>query len=119
MNRSIIAAATLAAAFAAPAFAETPGIDAPFTGTLTRAQVQADLAAFQQSGVDPWSKSYDQLQAFRSAKTRAEVQAEFVGARDEVAALNGEDSGAAYLAQAGTQRNALQNLAGTPANRAQ
>jgi hypothetical protein len=85
----------------------------------TRADVQAELAQYQKAGVNPWSIRYNQLAAFHSTKTRAEVRAEYLAERNEVAAMNGEDSGSAYLAQAaaaGTRAYRGSNFAGTPAN---
>lgn len=99
-TRIAFTALVLATGFAGSAFAESPllGND-PFTGTRTRAEVQAELAAYRQAGVNPWSISYNPLRNFRSATTRAAVTAEYVAARDQVRAFTGEDSGAHYLAQ--------------------
>jgi hypothetical protein len=72
----------------------------PFVSTATRAQVQQEMRAFRQAGVNPWSDSYDALAQFRSTTTRAEVMAQFHASRNEVAALTGEDSGSIYLARA-------------------
>jgi len=85
----------------------------------TRADVQAELAQYQKAGVNPWSIRYNQLAGFRSAKTRDEVRAEYLAERNEVAAMNGEDSGSAYLAQAaaaGARAYRGNTFAGTPAN---
>jgi hypothetical protein len=41
------------------------------------------------------------LASFKSNTSRQEVVAEYLAARDEVAALNSEDSGSAYLTQGG------------------
>ena len=101
MNRNIaLAAVVLSAAFAGSAFAETPyNVNDTFTGTQTRAQVQADLAAYRQAGVNPWSTQYNPLRNFASTTTRQAVTADFLASRAQVNALNGEDSGSAYLAQ--------------------
>jgi hypothetical protein len=94
------ALAAAAIAFAGSALAESPTIvDDTFQSVRTRAEVRADLDAYRQAGVNPWSTSYNPLRAFRSGKSRAEVTAEYVAARDVVRAFNGEDSGAHYLAQ--------------------
>jgi hypothetical protein len=88
-------------------------------GARTRADVQAELAQYQKAGVNPWSIRYNQLAAFHSAKTRDEVRAEYLAERNEVAAMTGEDSGSAYIAQAtaaGTRAYRGNNFAGTPAN---
>ena len=98
MNRKSLLALALAAT-ATGAFADDITIDpTPFVSTATRAQVQAELAAFQESGRDPWARQYDPLADFRSQRSREEVKAEYVQARDRVAAFTGEDSGSAYLA---------------------
>ena len=105
MNRSIASIlAITAAAFAGHAFAETPTIDTTnFVSTKGRAQVQAELAAYKQAGANPWSTQYSPLKNFRSTQTRAEVVAQYIADRDEVAATTGEDSGSTYLAQAATK----------------
>lgn len=95
-----IASAALAVAAAGNAFAESPLIvNEPFVSTRTRAEVQAELHAFKQGGVNPWSISYNQLRDFRSNLSREQVVAEYLAARNEVAAMSGEDSGSAHLAQ--------------------
>ena len=108
MNRNIVASvlAVSAAAFAGSALADDITIDnAAFVGQKTRAEVQADLAQFKQAGTSPWSTQYNPLVKFQSTKSRAQVVAEYTASRDEVAALNGEDSGSAYLAQGGRAVN--------------
>jgi hypothetical protein len=72
----------------------------PFVSTTSRAEVRAELDTFKKSGVNPWARDYNQLAGFVSSKTRAQVTAEYVANRDAVAALNGEDSGSRYLAEA-------------------
>jgi hypothetical protein len=112
MNRTI---ATALIAFAASsAFAESPIADAtPFVSAVSRTQVQAELAQFKASGVNPWAQHYDQLAGFRSAKSRAQVSAEYVQSRDETAALTAEDSGSAWLS-AGARGVAAPVFAGQP-----
>jgi hypothetical protein len=66
--------------------------------------------------VNPWSISYDQLAAFHSTRTRAEVQAEYRAERDQVATMSAEDSGSAYLSKLGAVRNVGTILAGKAAN---
>jgi hypothetical protein len=99
MNR-IIASTLIAAsaAFAAPAFADDPTPTPPFVSTADRAQVLAELEQ-SRGGPNPWSRSYNPLDHFQSARTRAEVRAEFLGAREEVRAFTGEDSGSFALSQ--------------------
>lgn len=113
----LLVAALGAAAFAAHAD-DADGSQYPvqFQGTRTRAEVQAELFQFKKDRVNPWSSSYNPIAQARSTRTRAEVQAEFLAARDQVAALNAEDSGSAYLAQAaGRRAPAGTSLAGRPA----
>lgn len=69
------------------------------SATLSREAVQTELAQYRREGVNPWSKSYNPLKAFRSTSSRADVTAQYVEARDRVAAFTGEDSGSAYLAR--------------------
>ncbi len=98
-NTSLIALA-LAAGFAGSAFAESPTVvNDNFSSSRTRAEVQAELAAYKKAGVNPWSTSYNPLRAFRSATSRDAVVADYIASRNEVRALTGEDSGSQYLAQ--------------------
>ena len=112
-----IASAVLFAAVAGSALAETPTVvSEPFVSTLSRAQVQAELFAYKQAGVNPWSMSYNQLSDFKSSLSRRQVVADFVAAREQVAAITGEDSGSAYFAQAGRHLAGDPVLAGRPVN---
>jgi hypothetical protein len=114
MNRTLIAAIALVAA--SSAFAESPLVnDTTVTGAASRSEVQADLQQYKASRVNPWSTSYNQLRGFQSAKTRAQVTAEYLQSRDETAALTSEDSGSAYLS-ARTPSVASPILAGHPVN---
>jgi len=115
-SKAILAVAAFAALASAGARADDITIDnTPFQSVRTRAEVQAELAQFKQSGVNPWSISYNQLAKFQSTRSRADVQAEYLAERNLVAAMTAEDSGSAYLAHAPV-RNAVTNLAGTPVN---
>jgi hypothetical protein len=117
MNAKIALSSLVLAAFAGSAFAETPTIvTEPFVSTKARGEVQAELAAYQQSGVNPWSTSYNPLKSFRSATTRAAVVADYLASRNEVKAFNGEDSGSIYLAQGRGASVPSSTLAGTPVN---
>ena len=99
MNRSI-AIAAIAFAAASSAFAEGPIADTtPFVAAQTRSEVQAELQQYKAARVNPWSTSYNQLRGFQSTTTRAQVTADYLKSRNETAALTGEDSGSAYLAQ--------------------
>lgn len=92
-------AAILALSATGAAFAGDITIDTtPFVPSATRAEVQAQLQQYKAAGVNPWSMSYNQLAGFRSAQSRDDVTAAYIASRDEVAALNREDSGSAYLA---------------------
>lgn len=100
MTRSYALCLSLAFAAAGNAFATDITIDPnPFVSTLSRAQVKDELRQHRMAGANPWADDYDQLAHFKSTTTRAQVMAEFHDARNQVAALNGEDSGSAYLAQ--------------------
>ncbi|MEO5670723.1 MAG: DUF4148 domain-containing protein [Ramlibacter sp.] len=115
-TKAIFVIAAFAALAGTAARADDITIDTtPFQATLTRAEVQANLAQYKQVGVNPWSISYNQLAGFQSARSRADVQAEYIADRDQVAAMTAEDSGSAFLAQAPV-RNHLATLAGTPVN---
>lgn len=116
MNRKSLAILLVAAAAAGSAFAETPTVvNDDFVSTRTRAQVQAELLAYRQAGVNPWSIRYNPLDHFRSNARRADVTAAYVAEREAVAAIGSEDSGAAYFAQSPrTVRG--ETLAGRPVN---
>lgn len=106
MNRNIASALILAAAAVGNAFADDITIEStPFSSTASRAEVQAELKQYKQAGVNPWAMSYNQLKGFNSVKSRNEVVGEFIANRAAVSALNGEDSGSAYLAQGGVRSN--------------
>lgn len=112
MNRQLAIAAVLAVA-ATSALADDITVDTtPFVSSRTRAEVQAELGQFQKAGVNPWSIQYNPLKNFTSAKTRSQLQAEYMAQRDQVRALTGEDSGSAYLARGGNVQGI--RLAGQP-----
>jgi hypothetical protein len=116
-SKALLAVTAFAALASAAARADDITIDnTPFQATRSRAEVQAELTQFKQSGVNPWSISYNQLAGFQSARTRAEAQAEYRAERNQVASMNGEDSGSAYLSQAAAAHNTGTTLAGTPVN---
>jgi hypothetical protein len=102
MNRTIASILAIsAAAFAGSALADDITVDTtPFSATKSRVEVQAELAQYKSAGVNPWSTQYNPLKQFKSGATREQVIAEYIASRSEVAALNGEDSGSSYLAQA-------------------
>ena len=91
-----VAAFTSAGAFAQTLSQEGSFLPEPLVATKTRAQVQAELVDFKK-GANPWSNSYDQLKNARSERSRDEVRAEAVRAREQIKAFTGEDSGSAFL----------------------
>lgn len=101
MNRTFaIAATVLAATVATNALADDITVDkTPFNSSRSRAEVLSEFAQFKQSGVNPHSSSYNPLRSFRSEKTRAQVEQEFLGTREQAHAVTGEDSGSAYFAK--------------------
>lgn len=99
-SRALLAIAAVAALAGAAARADDITIDTtPFQSTRTRADVLSELAQFRRAGPNPWAMTYDQLRGFSSSTTRAQVQAEYLAQRDQVAAMTGEDGGSAYFAQ--------------------
>lgn len=101
---SCVAAAALAATLVAgTAHAEGPivmGESAPFVSTRSRAEVNAEVirnAAAIRAGATEYALQ-QQAPAATSGRTRGQATAEFIGARDQVQALQSEDSGSAYLA---------------------
>jgi hypothetical protein len=116
-NSLTLALAGLLALASLAAHAETPDPSGQYAisiaSTRTRAEVQAELKQFQQSGVNPWAIEYDQLADFRGTKTRDQVREEFLANRDEAKAMTGEDSGAAYLA-AHKETSERRHFAGQP-----
>jgi hypothetical protein len=116
MNVKTLAALALAAASIGNAFAESPTVPKDtFVSTKSRADVQAELVAYKQAGINPWSISYNPLAQFKSTASRQDVSAAYIESRDEVAALNGEDSGSTHFAQS-QRAQPLATLAGQPAN---
>ena len=106
MNRTLaIAIAILATAAAAGnAFADDITVDTnPFTSSRSIAEVQAEAAQYRQSGVNPWSTSYNPLRGFQGTQSRDQVVADYIASRDRVAAMTREDSGSAYLARRAVQ----------------
>jgi hypothetical protein len=126
MNRNIIfgtlvLASSIGSAFAGDGVALAGDITIDphvFVSTRSQAGVRAELAQYQQAGVNPWSASYNPLRTFRSEKTRAEVQQEYLASREQVRAFTGEDSGATWLAHHSTH-DAGNQFAGEPAARAE
>lgn len=104
---STVAAAAMAATLVAgTARAEGPFLaeaSMPFTSTLSRAEVQAEVirnADAIRAGATEYAMQQDRP-ATVSSRTRSQATAEYIGARDQVHALTSEDSGSAYLASGG------------------
>jgi hypothetical protein len=117
LSRLTIAALSLAAVAAHADDADLSGQFAQTVNSQTsRTQVEAQLAEFRRSGVNPWSTSYSPLKYFKGQRSRAEVEAEYFAGRDAVAALTAEDSGSAYLAAHQPAAPAARQLAGQPFN---
>jgi hypothetical protein len=118
MNRKLAVIAAIAAAAATSAFADDITADSTsYVGSKTRAEVQAELAAYKKAGVNPWSTQYNPLKDWKGSLTRGQVVGEFLTSRNEVTAFIGEDSGSAYLA--GRTPEVRVQIAGEPAARRQ
>ena len=119
-SRKLATALVLAAtAVAGSAFADDITVDTtPFASSKSRAEVQAEIKQFQRAGTSPWSIQYNPLRSFKSDTTRAQITAQYVDSRDQVAALNSEDSGSTFLAQHRV-RSTGTTLAGQPQRNAQ
>jgi hypothetical protein len=113
MNRFIATALiAVSASFAGQVFADDITPAEPFTSTRDRVEVIAELAQ-SRTAANPWSIAYDPLAGFKSSRSAADVRAEYIPSRDQVADLTGEDSGSFTLPQ--TQPTGMQ-LAGQPVN---
>ncbi|RYF39889.1 MAG: hypothetical protein EOO25_13870, partial [Comamonadaceae bacterium] len=102
MNRSALALAAVLSTVGFAAQAETPDPSGQYAKAVTQQQaaVQAEgakstHAAAPGNSANPWSTRFNQLDGFRSERTRAEVTADYIASRSRVAAFTGEDSGAA------------------------
>ena len=99
------------ACVAGQAFADDITVAEPFTSTRDRAEVTAELAAARGTA-NPWSIAHNPLARFQSSRTTAEVCAEYIASRDQVADMTGEDSGSFAL----SQPQADTRVAGQPVN---
>jgi hypothetical protein len=99
MNRTILLSALslLAALGSASVRADDITPEPPFTSTRTRAEVIAELQEFQRSGVNPWADDYDMQAGFTSSRSREQAVNEYLISRDQVSAMNAEDSGSSYI----------------------
>lgn len=112
MNRKSLAAALVLIASAGSVLADEITIeDRPVSVRQSAVAVQP----VQRAAVNVYAKDYNPLQSFQGVKTRAQVTAEFLAARDEVTAFTREDSGAAWLAARRPVADAPV-LAGQPVN---
>jgi hypothetical protein len=96
-----VAALGFAGTTAAMAQEATYDYPLPAVSSVTRAQVQAELAQAKRDGaLRVWSTSYNHMAAMKSVKTRAEVRAEVAGTdHAALAAMSGEDSGSFALSR--------------------
>ncbi|MES3000021.1 MAG: hypothetical protein V4787_04960 [Pseudomonadota bacterium] len=117
---AVTAASLAAVLMSSTALAETPTIDTTkFTSTLSRAQVRTDLLSARNSvsaNASEWAmQSNWQKPIVRSQRvlSRADVKAEYIASRDETRAINSEDGGSSYIAQARTFRTPNTMVAGS------
>lgn len=102
--RTMAAAAfAVAAIVSGNAYAEGPIIidDTPFVSTRTRAEVRAEVMGQSERlrvASSEWAMQMNQVPQPNGGYTRAQATAEYIAARDEVNALNAEDSGSSYFA---------------------
>jgi Domain of unknown function (DUF4148) len=109
MNRYIVTVIAAACAAAVPAFADDITIDPhPFVSTLTREQVRAETLEAMKQGSLNYGSGYDPLARYPAPKgpgrTRAEVTAEYLASRNDVTAMNAEDSGSSYMSRMAATR---------------
>jgi hypothetical protein len=98
-TRIALSALVLAAGFSGAAFAESPGPQSfPFTSGRTVGEVQAEYHQYRAAGVNPWSTTYNPLRQFKSSTTREAVVADYLGSREQVRAIHGEDGGSFHFA---------------------
>ena len=93
---TVLAAAAAAAMTCASAYADDITVEhSPFVSSLSRDEVNAELKR-PYTGGDPWSEQYNMFPR-QSTITREQVRSAYKMSRDEVNALNAEDSGSAYI----------------------
>jgi len=101
LGTATVTAAVVAAAVIASgnAFADDITIDTtPVASSASRAQPRSDL--LKRSDLpkyDEWSLQSNQVTQLKSAYTPAQARAQYTATRDEVRALNAEDSGSTYF----------------------
>jgi hypothetical protein len=110
------AVACLAAMASSKAYAETPTIDTtPFVSTRTRSEVQAELMSQRQvesAAASEWAMQYNHVPHLKSAYTSEQAKSEYKAARDQVSAMNSEDSGSSYMARQSARVNGSVIMAG-------
>ena len=93
------------------AFADDITIDnTPFASMKSRAEVQGELMRRPQLAL-----RYGYSPQRRSTYTREQARSDYAAAQDEVSALNGEDSGSAYLAGTSASHANSRAMMGGPA----
>jgi hypothetical protein len=96
-SSSVVAAALAATVMAGRAYADDITIDTtPFVSQRSRAEVQAEL--FNYTSSTEWAMQQNDPSS-PSGYTRQQARSDYIAARDQVHAMNGEDSGSATLAQ--------------------
>ena len=100
MTTAVLAVAAAGAIASGNAIADDITVEStPFLSTKTRADVRAEfLNDPMRPGASEWAMQYNQPTVFKGTLTPEEVRAAYLADRDEVNALNGEDSGSNYLA---------------------
>lgn len=105
MEIAVGAAAIAAAAAITPAHADDITIDdSPWTSTASRAEVRAQL--MKSGSITEWTMQFNESRV-KTDYARGQARAEYLAARDEVRALNGEDSGSAYLGKTPVNARAI------------
>ena len=112
------AAAAVAVALVSPlnAYAEsTAEYTTTFVSTLSRAEVRAGLmgrSELLRTGSSEWAMQYTQPVVLMSPHTSEQARSEYKAARQEVLAVNAEDSGSAYFIKRTPARNASAVMGG-------
>jgi hypothetical protein len=111
MNRDLASSLALAAAAAAAVVAATTIVandaradditldKSPYANSVDKAQVKSDLQRRSEArlyGPDQ-DAHYNEVRRVQSGYTSAQARADYIAARDEVQALDGEDSGSVYF----------------------
>lgn len=100
ITTTAVAALAFAAIASSNAYADDITIDnTPFVSSKTRAEVQAEVMGQSQSiASSEWTTQMNHAPRRMSDFTRAQATAEYLASRDQVHALNAEDSGSSYFA---------------------